>query len=160
MIMENSEELVKLAARIWRSHHRQEALCKSLMGMEISCKLRKIFSKRHMCSMLFKNEIKQVYESFKCTFSDGELGSITRREDDWSLDDYSLERMIGILIEEQNRLIGFYEMAILLLWEHEELATLCIDHLGRLKELNKMLNLENNIVKQASVQFGEYGIVA
>ena len=152
--------MVKLAARIWRSHHRQEALCKSLMSMDISCRLRKLCSKGHMSSMLFKKEIKRVYESFKCNFSDGDLNSITRSEDEWNSKRACQATVLGLLTEEQGRLIGFYETVISRLWEEGELCALCRDHLVQVKEMNKMLITENNLVQQTLDQDENYGIVA
>ena len=152
--------MVKLAARIWRSHHRQEALCKSLMSMDISCRLRKLCSKGHMSSMLFKKEIKRVYELFKCNFSDGDLNSITRSEDEWNSEKACQASVLGLLIGEQHRLIVFYEKFVALLWEDGELFALCKDHLGQLRELNKMLITENNLLQQTLDQDENYGIVA
>ena len=110
--------------------------------------------------MLFKKEIKRVYESFKCNFSDGDLNSITRSEDEWNSKRACQATVLGLLTEEQGRLIGFYETVISRLWEEGELCALCRDHLVQLKEMNKMLITENNLVQQTLDQDENYGIVA
>ena len=158
--MGDRKETVRLAARIWRSYHRQEALCKSLMRMDISYRLRKLCSRGHMSAMLFKKEIRGVYESFKCNFSDGDLNSITRYADEWNSETACQATLLSLLIEEQDHLIGFYEKAMAGLWEYNELSSLCRDHLGQLRDLNKMLIAENNLVQRTMVQDERYGIVA
>ena len=110
--------------------------------------------------MLFKKEIGQVYELLKCNFSDGDLSSITRSEDEWNPEKSCQATILSMLVEEQNHLIEFYEMVIAQLWEDSELSALCYDHLGQLKELNKLLNMENNLIKKAPPHNEQYGSVA
>lgn len=128
--------------------------------MDVSCRLRKLCCKGHMSSMLFKKEIGQVYELLKCNFSDGDLSSITRSEDEWNPGNSCQAKILSMLVEGQNHLIEFYEMVLAQLWEDGELSALCKDHLGHLKELNKMLNMENNLVQKNPPHDEQYGIVA
>jgi len=113
-----------------------------------------------MSSILFKKEIKRIYESFKCNFSDGDLNSITRSEDEWNSGRECQATVLSLLIEEQGSLIEFYKTITARLWEEGEFCALCMDHLDQLKELNKMLIAENNLLHQTRIQDENYGIVA
>jgi hypothetical protein len=158
--MKKRQEFVKLVARIWRCHDKQGASYKSLMGKEISGRLRKVCCIGYMCSLLFKKEINHIYGSFKCPFLDGDLNSITESAGEWDSEIYTSRAIAGLLIEEQNYMVEFYEMARNHLEGDTDSLVLCADHLAKLKDLTKMLTQENNLLQRDCDRYANYRTVA
>jgi hypothetical protein len=136
--MEERKNLVRMMARIWRIHHRKEAIYKSLVGMDVSMKMRKCCCNGHMSSVLFKKDIQAIYESLKCNFSDGDLGNIVRSDDGQEPDD-EYQVKVELLLEEQKRLLELYTKAITWVSYHPEMQRLLTAHLDKIKELNMQL---------------------
>lgn len=160
LVMEERQELVNLTARIWRSHHRQEAQYLCLMSLDISCELRKLCNAGHMSSLLFKKEINQIYETVRCAFSDGDLCNITGSEAILDPGNFSYEIIIGLLIEDQNELFECYSKSLNLLCEDYPKLKVCADHLDRLLDLNNLLKYEYQLAQEIDHQDTKYNIIA
>ena len=141
--MRDRQELVRLVARIWRSHYKQQNLYRSLMSMVIPCRLRKLCATGHMSSLVLKNEINEIYESIKCPFSDGDLRNITRKEDAQNSDS---EHILATLIDRQKDLAASYKLVTTLCHDLET-RRICENHLEKIKDLNQVLQKEHDLIQ-------------
>jgi hypothetical protein len=136
---ENSQDIVKCVARVWRLNKKQEALFRGIMGREISANLRRACSNGYMISILNKKEIGNLYEALKCNLNDGDLASITRSITDQEMKEEDPIKLLAELVEEQNRLKRAYEALIPYLDEGSEAAYACQRHVEELCEIQYTL---------------------
>jgi hypothetical protein len=158
--MQDRRELVKLVARIWRTHYKQEALYKYLMSMDVSGKLRRLCANGHMSSLVFRHEINQIYEILKCSFSDGDLCSIVKNDDESNSENACQASILNSVIEGQADSIASYLAIMELLWDNPEKRRLCADHLEKLKDLSQKLGVEYQAFKRFEPQHVDYESVA
>jgi hypothetical protein len=136
---ENSENIVKCIARVWRLIKKQEELFRSLMTLEIPAHLRKTCSNGFMISLLHKKEMGNLYESVKCSLTDGELASITKTNINQDFDDTDQAKLLCQLVEEQKRLICAYEELTSNLDGYQEAALACETHAEECERIGSVL---------------------
>jgi hypothetical protein len=139
---EDSRNIVKCVARVWRLIKKQQELFRLLMGLNIPATLRKTCSNGYMISLLYKKEIGELYESVKCNLNDGDLASITASKNDQEAQEENLIKLLSQLIEQQKRLIHAYEELHLHLDEGSEADMACSRHREELTDFCQALSEE------------------
>jgi len=156
--MNDVKEVTKCVARLWRLYKRQESLFRSAMGLNTSCRLRKVFSKGYMMALLFRKDVDAMYQSMKNSLHDGELSSIVRSTDGFDPELATEYEVLAELASQQQIMLKAYEQLLSTLDDGSEAALCCDEHIEKLSCLEN--DLEKELASNFSSEKQEYFSVA
>jgi hypothetical protein len=140
--MEEIGEIKKCVARLWRLYKKQQSLFQSAMALDLSFKLRGLFSNGYMMTLLFRKDVDLMYELLKDNLYDGDLSSIIRSNESFDPDLANQQEVLTALIAQQQNILDVYEQLLPQIDGDSEAAFYCDEHIEKLFCLEQALKKE------------------
>jgi hypothetical protein len=142
--MEERKELVNNLAALWKKHKEREVLYLAAMKIEDLGTLRKVCSQGYSISLLFQREIRNIYDTFRCSFDDVDLCKHCTKHLKPMLEALDTTcSATSVLAFQENETLKQYTVALSYLDETSDEGKMMLEHISLLKELNTQLHKAN-----------------
>lgn len=136
--MENIYSFVSDIVKLWNLYQLKESLYKEALALEDLGPLRRTCSQGYMISLLFKKEIRLIYDQVKSILDDGDIDNFRMKPGlhNMIITSESKSLLTDMILEQENKTIRLYRKIL----ESDNLSYethgLLTDHFEKLKEIN------------------------